>query len=167
MLAGSFSSRLWPHSEGSDLYGAGVVGLLDAATRFRPTLGVPFGAYARLRIAGAMLDSRRGPRRLVTGPDLSYLYLPCLALNPEELAIRSQLAAIIHGAVAALPKMGRSAVRLYYSGRVGSEVGELLGVGKARVSQILHEAHLLLALELRLRGFRFLDLLWFARAAPW
>jgi RNA polymerase sigma factor for flagellar operon FliA len=33
--------------------------LIDAAGRFKPSLGVPFGAFARRRIHGAMLDALR------------------------------------------------------------------------------------------------------------
>jgi RNA polymerase sigma factor FliA len=43
----------------SDLIGVGVLGLLDAAARYRPSIGVPFDAFARRRLQGAMLDSLR------------------------------------------------------------------------------------------------------------
>lgn len=42
-----------------DLYAAGYLGLLDAAERYRPSRGVPFGAFARIRIQGAALDALR------------------------------------------------------------------------------------------------------------
>ena len=42
-----------------DLRGAGREGLLDAARRFDPTRGVPFGAYASFRVRGAMRDAVR------------------------------------------------------------------------------------------------------------
>jgi RNA polymerase sigma factor for flagellar operon FliA len=58
-VAGRLAHRLPAHVELSELTSVGVVGLLDAAGRFRPTLGVPFGAYARRRILGAMLDALR------------------------------------------------------------------------------------------------------------
>jgi RNA polymerase sigma factor for flagellar operon FliA len=44
----------------SELVSVGVMGLIDAATRYRPSLGVPFDAFARRRIHGAMLDALRG-----------------------------------------------------------------------------------------------------------
>jgi RNA polymerase sigma factor for flagellar operon FliA len=58
-VAGRLAHRLPAHVELSELTSIGVVGLLDAASRFRPTLGVPFGAFARRRILGAMLDALR------------------------------------------------------------------------------------------------------------
>lgn len=39
-----------------DLISAGTIGLLQAADRWNPELGVDFGAYAQLRIRGAMID---------------------------------------------------------------------------------------------------------------
>jgi RNA polymerase sigma factor for flagellar operon FliA len=43
----------------ADLVSAGVLGLIEAAERFRPSAGVPFDAFARRRLQGAMLDSLR------------------------------------------------------------------------------------------------------------
>jgi RNA polymerase sigma factor for flagellar operon FliA len=58
-VAGRLAHRLPAHVDLSELTSIGVVGLIDAAGRFRPTLGVPFGAFARRRILGAMLDALR------------------------------------------------------------------------------------------------------------
>ena len=58
-LASRLSRRLPSQVEVSELVGVGMMGLLDAATRYRPSLGVPFDAFARRRIHGAMLDSLR------------------------------------------------------------------------------------------------------------
>lgn len=58
-LAGRLSRRLPPQVEAAELVSVGVMGLIDAANRFQPSLGVPFDAFARRRIQGAMLDSLR------------------------------------------------------------------------------------------------------------
>jgi RNA polymerase sigma factor for flagellar operon FliA len=44
----------------SELLSVGVLGLIDAAARYNASLGVPFDAFARRRVHGAMLDSLRG-----------------------------------------------------------------------------------------------------------
>jgi len=59
-MASRLAHRLPPQVEVSELVSVGVLGLIDAAGRFRPSLGVPFSAFARRRIHGAMLDSLRG-----------------------------------------------------------------------------------------------------------
>ena len=42
-----------------DVVQAGALGLVEAKIRFAPERGVPFGAYALLRVRGAMLDEIR------------------------------------------------------------------------------------------------------------
>lgn len=48
-----------PHVDIEDLYGAGVVGLLNALRRFDPNSRAAFETYARVRIRGAVLDELR------------------------------------------------------------------------------------------------------------
>jgi RNA polymerase sigma factor for flagellar operon FliA len=59
MLAARLAHRLPPHVESSDLAGVGVLGLIEAAERYRASAGVPFHLFARRRIQGAMLDALR------------------------------------------------------------------------------------------------------------
>ncbi len=58
-MAQRLAQRLPSQVEVSDLVSVGVLGLIDAAGRYKPTLGVPFDAFARRRIHGAMLDALR------------------------------------------------------------------------------------------------------------
>jgi len=58
-LAQRLAHRLPSEVQVADLIGVGVIGLIDAANRYQPTLGVPFDAFARRRVQGAMLDSLR------------------------------------------------------------------------------------------------------------
>lgn len=58
-VAQRLARRLPAQVELDDLIGVGVVGLIDAAGRYQPTFGVPFDAYARRRVQGAMLDALR------------------------------------------------------------------------------------------------------------
>jgi len=60
-IASQVASRLPASVEVDDLVQEGMLGLLDAAQRWQPQAGgAPFGAYARLRIRGAMYDWLRG-----------------------------------------------------------------------------------------------------------
>jgi len=47
------------HLSRDDLASAGAVALVTAANAYDPTLGIPFGAYARTRIVGAFADEMR------------------------------------------------------------------------------------------------------------
>jgi RNA polymerase sigma factor for flagellar operon FliA len=58
-MAQRLAQRLPAQFELDDLVGVGVMGLMDAASRYRPSTGVPFEAFARRRVRGAMLDALR------------------------------------------------------------------------------------------------------------
>ena len=47
------------HLSRDDLASVGAIALITSADSFDPTLGVPFGAYARRRITGAFADEMR------------------------------------------------------------------------------------------------------------
>jgi RNA polymerase sigma factor FliA len=67
-IAQRIHERLPKHVPIEDLYGAGVLGLLDAFGKFEPAQKVQFRTYAQYRIRGAILDSLRtldwSPREL-------------------------------------------------------------------------------------------------------
>lgn len=58
-LAQRLAQRLPSQIEVSELVSVGVLGLVEAANRYQSSLGVPFDAFARRRIHGAMLDALR------------------------------------------------------------------------------------------------------------
>jgi RNA polymerase sigma factor for flagellar operon FliA len=58
-IANRLARRLPSSVETLDLISVGMLGLVDAAGRYRPSLGVPFDAFARRRVLGAMLDELR------------------------------------------------------------------------------------------------------------
>jgi RNA polymerase sigma factor FliA len=58
-LARRIHERLPQHVDVEDLVSAGVVGLMDAFTKFDPAKRVQFRSYAQFRIRGAILDSLR------------------------------------------------------------------------------------------------------------
>ena len=59
VIAVRVHSNLPVHVELDDLVHAGVLGLIDAATKYNPSKEVAFSSYAKHRIKGAMLDSLR------------------------------------------------------------------------------------------------------------
>ena len=67
-LARRIHERLPQHVDIEDLVSAGVVGLMDAFSKFDPAKKVQFRSYAQVRIRGAILDSLRtldwSPREL-------------------------------------------------------------------------------------------------------
>jgi RNA polymerase sigma factor for flagellar operon FliA len=59
ILASRLAQRIPAHVELSELVSVGMVGLVEAARRYRPATGVPFDAFARQRVQGAMVDALR------------------------------------------------------------------------------------------------------------
>jgi RNA polymerase sigma factor FliA len=59
MIAYSLVSRLPNHLQIEDLCQMGLMGLLDASTKYDPTKGASFETYASIRIRGMMLDELR------------------------------------------------------------------------------------------------------------
>lgn len=58
-MAYQIRAKLPPNVEVGDLVQAGMIGLLDAMSRYEQTLGAQFQTYAVQRIRGAMLDELR------------------------------------------------------------------------------------------------------------
>jgi len=58
-IAHRLAMRLPPHISVEDLISSGLIGLMDALTKFDPEKNVAFKTYAEFRIRGAMLDELR------------------------------------------------------------------------------------------------------------
>jgi RNA polymerase sigma factor for flagellar operon FliA len=58
-IAARIASSLPVQIELEDLVQTGTLGLIDAVRRYDPSKGIPFPAYARYRIRGAILDALR------------------------------------------------------------------------------------------------------------
>jgi RNA polymerase sigma factor for flagellar operon FliA len=98
-MAQRLAQRLPSQVEMNDLISVGMLGLIDAAGRYKPTLGVPFDAFARRRVHGAMLDALReldwaprSLRRLRRSMDSAVANLRhTLGREPEETEIASAM----------------------------------------------------------------------------
>jgi len=111
-LARDLHSRA-THIPLEDLAAVGALALVQAADAFDPSLGVPFGAYARRRILGAFADemrsmdwASRGTRKRIK----------------ETLAVRDTLTA----------RLGRTATV--------DEISETMGLPRATVVETLDDA---------------------------
>jgi RNA polymerase sigma factor FliA len=79
-LVGKIASNVYKHYcpagqagqiEFDDLFNLGIIGLLEAKTRFDPNRGIPFHVYASSRIRGAMLDQIRYQPIIRTSQELA------------------------------------------------------------------------------------------------
>lgn len=58
-IALRLARRLPAHVELDEVISTGMIGLIDAVDRYDPSRGVPFTAYAEIRVRGAMIDAMR------------------------------------------------------------------------------------------------------------
>lgn len=58
-IVNEVAARFPRHVDRGELWNAGALGLVEAANRYDPTTGIPFGRFAAIRIRGAILDSTR------------------------------------------------------------------------------------------------------------
>jgi RNA polymerase sigma factor (sigma-70 family) len=159
------ASRLCPPAsaiEVDDLISAGTIGLIEAADRYDPKRGVPFGSFAYSRIKGAVIDelSRlgvQGAGRSAT-PDATlsleapFHHRPDATLmdvtvdpsvpEPQSSAELSELLAAIRD----LPDRYREMLGLSLAGHSGTDIADLYGCSQTLVSQILVDARFQLEL---------------------
>jgi RNA polymerase sigma factor for flagellar operon FliA len=211
-IARRIHERLPRHVPLEDLVHAGVVGLIDALSKFDQSKHVQFSSYAKFRIRGAILDSLReldwSPRELrrkgrmveqayneLSGKlgrapneaelaknlgielrelqsllaELDGLELGSLRVessrdgkeedltehvsgSPDEtpffFCLRSEMKHLLTQAIGELAEKEQRVLSLYYYEELTmKEVGEVLGIGESRVSQI----HSLAMVRLRSR----------------
>ncbi|HUM04908.1 MAG TPA: FliA/WhiG family RNA polymerase sigma factor [Terriglobales bacterium] len=211
-IARRIHERLPRHVPIEDLIHAGVLGLIDALSKFDESKHVQFSSYAKFRIRGAILDSLReldwSPRELrrkgrmveqaysqlsgklgrapneselardlgldlhdlqsllaeLDGLELGSLRVESphdgkeedltdrVAGAPEEtpffMCLRSEMKGLLAQAIGELAEKEQRVLALYYYEELTmKEVGEVLGIGESRVSQI----HSLAMVRLRAR----------------
>ncbi len=163
--------RLGKGIELDDLVAYGAIGLVEAATRFEER-GVPFSAFARARIYGAIADGirtqhwfgRRADRRLRVDRvghdwqvavdaghrahnDVRRNGRPMVCPPIETGDVSEQLAAALHG----LPELERRVVELHhYQHKTISQTAKELGICRPWTSRL--HARALAALRVALGG---------------
>jgi RNA polymerase sigma factor FliA len=162
-------SRFVPASYRGDLYGFGVIGLLDAIDKFKPEMGHSFKTYGAVRIRGAMSDGirklnwlprgaqNRASRVIETVVPVDFqtattpigvrlqdcLYDPQQESALDGLELKADHAEVVD-AVQTLPERERRVIRQYYFERRRlAEIGKEMGVTESRVCQ-LHRAALVM-----------------------
>jgi RNA polymerase sigma factor for flagellar operon FliA len=201
-IAARIKRRLPVHVEVEDLVQTGMIGLLEASSRYDASRAVAFSSYANSRITGAILDELRRfdpcsradrrvaraleearqkllsstgrepeaeeiaraagvslaeyndtlrrlesskPFSLQTAEESSTIdeidNLPSSDENPFQVCSRRERWLRMKARIDRLKPRQREVLYLCYFEELGlKEIGERLGVGEARVSQIRHEA---------------------------
>jgi RNA polymerase sigma factor (sigma-70 family) len=135
-IAGGILRSLPPSFELDDLVQAGRVGLLGAATRFRPEYGVPFSAYARKAIRGAILDHVAGRPAATLEVPLTEAVEPVSAPVIDIAIDRARRLERVRRAVERLEPGERRVIEMCRAGAPLSEAGEALGIDRRRAGEL-------------------------------
>lgn len=202
-IAGKIKRRLPAHVDVEDLVQTGMIGLLEASSRYDATRMVDFSSYANARITGAILDElrkwdtcsrqdRRTAREIETAkqslrgvkgiepgreeiaeavglglaeyektlqrlesgkqpsmqsddqdgdPQEELAQIPSKDLSAFDACCKKEDFKLLRTYISQLKARQKRVLQLYYFGDKGlKEIGEELGVGEARVSQIHKQA---------------------------
>ena len=125
-IAASFHQRFPGRFDLDDLVQIGGLALLSAAARYDPGRGIPFQAYARHRIRGAILDALggRGPDPADDGEDIADSSVPDL---DEVIELRQRREALKAAIEALTPRQARIIHLRYSEGLTQAAAGERLG----------------------------------------
>ena len=142
-----------PLADADDLASAAFLGLIDAVDRFEPGRGVPFEAYAGLRIRGAIIDElrRTDERGRTTKPELQPRVLSLDGLVEDEWRQfltstdesvherfeNEDLRGRVESALDQLPPRPREVLTRYYAESLTlREAGVRMGISEARACQL-------------------------------
>jgi RNA polymerase sigma factor FliA len=151
-----------------DLSSAAMIGLIGAVDRFDPRRGVPFEAYAALRIRGAVVDELRrvdergrADRRsegAAVAVSLDVLLEKGTHQGPAvddgftERFDQEDLRTRVQDALGRLPARQREVIKRYYGDELTlRETGAKMGVSEARACQLHGRAIQTLRRELHVR----------------
>ncbi|HUG06792.1 MAG TPA: sigma-70 family RNA polymerase sigma factor [Candidatus Limnocylindria bacterium] len=136
-----------------DVASAAMIGLIAAVDRFDPRRGVPFEAYASLRIRGAVVDELRRvdergrADRRPEGAELAVSLDVLLESGAHQGPVvddgfteryeNEDLKTRIHDALGRLPARQREVIARYYGDELTlREAGAKMGVSEARACQL-------------------------------
>lgn len=154
LIARDHHRRLPANVERDDIDQAARMGLIDAAFRFDAARGATFETFARWRINGAVRDYLRGldfvskeeraqinageaSERVEIRVDDLYMEPRAAQASPEEASIAAQITAQIRSLMDGLSGRERTILRqYYYHDKTMAVIGQDLGVGEARISQV-------------------------------
>ena len=144
------------HVDLDDLIHAGVMGLIDAATRYDATMDVTFQSFAKHRIKRSILDSLRAAASSRPTEDENQStpeYPAPVKFRPDNMVERKQLSVKLQSAISTLPDRYQKVVVLYYTKDMTmKEIGSRLNINESRVSQIHKNALEKMAVVLQSEG---------------
>jgi len=137
------------HIQIDDLKSAAYSGLVDAASKFNPAKNACFASYAAWRITGEIQDYLRelswAKRKVVSAVSLDNGDTPYVNFFAAKENRSEAITDFFEEATKSLNDVAKQIVSFYYvDGLSLKEIGQKIGVGESRVSQLLTHSKRLL-----------------------
>jgi RNA polymerase sigma factor (sigma-70 family) len=139
-IANKFS-RDYPHLR-DDCRSEALNALVEAALRFEPERGVPFPAYARWRIKGALCDLKPRPQNHLLGKGYTYRLDDDHDVAENDDAGKEIIDALdeFERLLRYFPRESRPLLRMIGEGLSIAAASRLLGIGRQTCSRQFHSA---------------------------
>ncbi len=131
-----------------DLRSAAYLGLVEAANRFKPELGIEFTTFSYPRIWGAIHDYLREQGWIKKGSNTQMLSLDVPSTDGEDAALKDTIEArpeddteeCFEVITLNLDSQAKDVLRHYFIDDYSmKEVGEKFGVSESRISQLIKQ----------------------------
>lgn len=132
-----------PWAEVDDLVQQGIMVALEMRDRYAPERGVPFDAFIKPRVFGAMVDSLRRTGAMVRRDTLAHQQSDIDELVPSalETAIQTEDISALSAGIAALPDMERTVISLFYFSELpNKDVAQVLRIDESRATRLRQRA---------------------------
>ena len=130
-----------PWAEVDDLVQHGIMIALEMRERYDPARGVPFDAFIRPRVFGAMIDVLRGAGTLVRHDAAAFEQQGEISPSGLDIILLNEDLSALSSGIAALPDVERTAISLfYYSELTNKEIARVMRIDESRATRLRQRA---------------------------
>jgi RNA polymerase sigma factor for flagellar operon FliA len=131
-----------PWAEVDDLVQHGIMIALEMRDRYAPERGVPFDAFIKPRVFGAMVDSLRRAGSMARRDAVAFGLQECdTAPSALELAIQTEDVTVLAAGIEALPEAERTAISLFYFNELSNkDIARVMQIEESRATRLRQRA---------------------------
>lgn len=131
-----------PWAEVDDLVQHGIMIALEMRDRYVPERGVPFDAFIKPRVFGAMVDSLRRTGSMARRDAVALQQQESdMALSALEVAIQTENVTVLAAGIEALPEAERTAISLFYFNELpNKEIARVMHTDESRATRLRQRA---------------------------
>ena len=130
-----------PWAEVDDLVQHGIMVALEMRERYDPARGVPFDAFVRPRVFGAMIDTLRRSGALARHDAAAFEQQEELSPSGLDMILENEDLSLLSGGIAALPEAERTALSLfYYNELTNREIAQVMRIDESRATRLRQRA---------------------------